>query len=113
MSHPVKVLFIAGERAAGRQAALNLTNEFKAMQEGIQSGRHRDAYTLCEPIFDASRKDLPKSLVRHRPAIVHFAGHGEDRTLQLLDERGFPAPVTSEDIVQLFSNVPDPVRLLV
>jgi phosphoglycerate-specific signal transduction histidine kinase len=53
---------------------------------------------------------------RHRPTILHFAGHGDDRSLSFITDQGLVAnttPLIGQQLVAILGNFPDRIRLCV
>ena len=75
----VTVLFIAGDRGGSRLDQIQTPNEYHAIQEALRASKHRDAVSLSGPILAATRERLAMAY-RYRPQVVHFAGHGNDRS---------------------------------
>lgn len=68
------VLLLATNQMDG--AYLQLGNELREIEAKIQGGTLRDSFELIvKPAVRAS--DLAGLLLRHRPHIMHFTGHGE------------------------------------
>lgn len=69
-------------------ASLRLLEEYRAIDGAIRRARYRDRIDL-RAAPDVRHTDLHEALLEHRPAVVHFSGHGS-RTggIQIGDERG-------------------------
>jgi class 3 adenylate cyclase len=113
MSGTVRMLFVAGDRGGGKQVALQLPDEHTEIIDAVAVASCRGGFALVQPIFAAKRRDVTNRLVRERPQVVHFAGHGEDRRLQLVDDGGFADPLSADNAALLFANLRDRVTLLV
>jgi hypothetical protein len=58
--------------------------------------------------------DLQGSLLRHRPKVVHFSGHGsESGEIVFEDRNGTSSPVSSRALRSLFSTLRDDVKCVV
>lgn len=107
----VKILFLAANASAERP--LRLDEEYRAVEQRLRATRYRDAFELVS-CWALRPDDLRTSLLEHRPAIVHFAGHGDaEADLWLLDERGGKAPLPAEILASIFRAMSDDVRLVV
>ena len=54
---------------------LGIDEEFRAIDQKIRSSEHRDHVDLIN--HGAVRlEDVPGLLMRHKPHVVHFSGHG-------------------------------------
>ena len=69
----VKIVFLAANPKGTEP--LRLREEYRAIEQALRSGDFRDRFAFVE--CRATRPgDLLSSLLRHRPNIVHFSGHG-------------------------------------
>jgi|GEM_PF-5824677 len=111
----VKVLFIAGDRGGTQVNQLQIPREYRAIQEALRACEHRDVIALANPILGATREQLAVAY-REVPAIVHFAGHGNDRVLSILEDQNVLAkeiPLDGKQLCDLFKTMNPPVRLCV
>lgn len=111
----VKVLFIAGDRGGSQVNQLQIPKEYHAIQEALRSCKHRDVIALANPILGATREQLAVAY-REVPAIVHFAGHGNDRSLSILEDRDVIAkeiPLDGKQLCDMFNTMRPRVRLCV
>jgi hypothetical protein len=95
----VRILFIAGDRGGSRVNYLQLPKEYHAIQDARHACTHRDVIALANPIFAATRERLALAY-RERPTIVHFAGHGDERSLSIVEDLGLLANETPLDANQ-------------
>ena len=96
----VRVLFIVGDRGGSQGNQLQTTKEYDAIKSALRGCQHRDVIALANPIFGATREKVAVAY-RERPAIVHFAGHGNDRSVSIIKDHGFVANETPLDGGQL------------
>ena len=78
-------------------------------------GLLRDALSFAPSVYSASVDDVI-ACHRAKPAIVHFAGHGEERRLILVLDRDVlheHQQLRSEHLETLFGSFPTRVRLIV
>ena len=111
----VTVLFIAGDRGGTQVNQLQLPREYRAIREALHASKHRDVMGLANPIFAATRGELALAY-REGPAIVHFAGHGNDRSLSIIEDRDVLAkdiPLDAKGLCELFQTMKPGVRLCV
>jgi len=82
--HPlaVTVLFVAANPLATER--LQLDCEFKAIGEALRSAGPTTSFVL-EQSWAANPRDLQDSLLRHRPEIVHWSGHGDRQGIPVLE----------------------------
>lgn len=100
-----KVLFFSADPLSpphGKNPPLRLAEEMRQIRQAIDAGTHRVDIDLdYRPA--ARPDDLLQALIRTRPQVVHFSGHGEERGLVLVDPRGRnPHCVDGEALKQLF-----------
>ena len=58
-------------------------------------------------------RDLQENLLRYKPTIVHFSGHGESTgELLVMDTNGKPKVVSVEAFKLLFSTLTDNIRVI-
>ncbi|MGA9768387.1 MAG: hypothetical protein WBV94_05055 [Blastocatellia bacterium] len=115
MPHPVVVLFIAGDRGGGQRNQIQTPRECTSIKEAIRGSEHRDAFKLAFPIMAATYQDLAAAH-RDRPAILHFAGHGDNRSLSFILDQGLLAnntPLIPEQLAAILTSFPDRIRLCV
>ncbi len=111
----VTIQFVAGDRGGGPRVQLQLPGEEKAIREAVGLGRYRDAFAFAPSVFAASIDDVI-GCQRHRPAIVHFVGHGDERRLVFVRDRDLLPEWVALDpgqVETLFSHFPARVRLVV
>jgi CHAT domain-containing protein len=108
----IKVLFLAADPGDDRPR-LRLDEEVRAIDEAIRLAAHRDTVEFV--IQPALRiRDLQNVLRRHKPQILHFAGHGDEAGgIVLGNEYGEPVEVDREALNQLFGILEHPPRVVV
>ena len=109
------VLFVAGDRGGSQRNQVQIPREFASIQEALRGSENRDAFVLAPPILAASRQTLIEAY-RHQPVILHFAGHGDDRSLSLILDQGLLVSQTqllAEQLATILGTFPDRVRLCV
>jgi hypothetical protein len=100
MPDPIKVLLLAADPEQ-RSGGLRLDQEIRRALEGIRMGRSTTALEIAAELA-VRRTDLLPALLRHRPQILHFAGHGSHGQGILLDSADL---LRSEELATLL--VPD------
>ena len=81
---------------------LNLPKERHEIDRRIQTGPLRDRFELKDA-WAVTAADLSTTLLRYKPAILHFSGHGlAQGELLLNDESGRAAPVSAAALSNLF-----------
>lgn len=107
----IKVLFLAANPES--TVRLKLDEEIRAITQRIRAAEHRD---LIEVVQEHAVRpdDLQDALLRHKPHMVHFSGHGSDRDeLLLVDDSGRAKPVSKNALVNLFRILRDNVKVVV
>lgn len=84
---------------------LQLDKEFNHIDDMLQSTNYRNRFDLVGRTA-VSKVDLQKFLLRYKPAIVHFSGHGSKRgSLVFQSESGLAEEATQDAITNLFKIV--------
>ena len=96
----VRILFIIGDRGGSQVNQLQAPKEYHAIQDALHACKHRDVITLSNPILGATRERLALAY-RERPTIMHFAGHGNNRSLSIIEDHEILANETRLDADQL------------
>ena len=106
-----KILFFAANPKDTTQ--LQLGEEVRGIDEAIQAAEFRDCFEL-EQAWATRPSDLAQNLLRYRPAIVHFSGHGSTAgEIILQGDDGTTRPVAPDALTSLFDELKDRVRLVV
>jgi CHAT domain len=85
--------------------SLRLDRELRVINEVIQKSQLRDRFDVHQ-LWAARTIDLIDALLKYKPRIVHFCGHGEGQMgLVLEDEAGKAKPVSSEALAEVFKNL--------
>lgn len=111
----VTVLFIAGDRGGTQRNQIQIPREYDAIQNALRGSEYRDAISLANPVLAATHQKLIEAY-RYGPAILHFAGHGDDRSLSFILDQGLlvgQTPLIAERLTSILSNFPQIVRLCV
>jgi hypothetical protein len=111
----VTVLFIVGDRGGSQLNQIQTPNEYHAIQDALLGSKHRDAIALCSPIMAATRDRLAMAY-RQRPDVIHFAGHGNDRALAIIEDLGQLAstvPLDASEFGRILQNMQSPILLCV
>lgn len=111
MKEKIKILFLAANPTD--TSVLRVGEEIRQIDEMISKGSDRDAFELIQQ--HALRvSDLQLVLLRFRPHIVHFSGHGSSsEEITLEDNLGQSKSVSKESLTQLFEILRDNVRVVV
>jgi len=91
---------------------LRLDEEVRSIDQAIQRGRHRDRFELVTQW--AVRVDhIHQHLLRYRPEIVHFSGHGEAGALVLEDAAGGARLLEPAELRRLLEQIGRTIRCVV
>jgi hypothetical protein len=110
--HPViKILFLAANpRDTSR---LRLDEEIRAIDHALQLAEFRSRFDI-EQHWAIRVSDIQGCLLRHKPDIVHFSGHGSSSSdIILEDNSGNSCPLSPRALSHLFSVFRDNVRCVV
>lgn len=109
MADKIKILFLAAEPTD--LGLRRLDEEYHEIDRALRVGSERDSFELV-PQFALRREDLQEALLRHKPHVVHFAGHGSEGELFLTDDDGVSRPVGKEALARLFQILKDNIRVV-
>ncbi len=111
----VKIIFVAGDRGGVQRNQIQIPREFDSILTALRSSEHRDSISIATPILAATYEKLIEAY-RQRPGILHFAGHGDDRSLSFISDQGLivsEIPLITERLVSILKSFPERVRLCV
>lgn len=108
----LKILFLsASPLDAGYR--LRLDEEVREIDNALRSTNIGDSYELISR-WAVRPNDVQEALLRHRPDILHFSGHGsKTQGILLEDNWGNIKPVTKKALVALLRLFRDNVRVVV
>lgn len=110
-----KILFIAGDRGGSQVNQLQIPREYHAIQGSLHACKHRELVALANPILGATRERLALAY-RERPTVVHFAGHGDGRSLSIIQDHGVLAsdtPLDADQFIEVLGAMKEHVQLCV
>jgi hypothetical protein len=110
MSKKIKILFLAADPVDVGYRPRTQT-EFRDISNEIKRAANRDRFQL-ESEWAVRTWDLQDALMKHRPDIVHFSGHGAIEGIVLENEAGNKKIVPIEALAQLFGLFKDCVRVI-
>lgn len=99
-SHPIKILALSASPT--NTDHLRLDVEMRGIREELERALYRDRFALIRE--EAVRvDDLSRVMLKHKPDVVHFSGHGTgSQGLVLEDDRGKAQLVATEALSRLF-----------
>lgn len=98
----MKILFLAANPQS--TSRLNLEKEAREIQEALDISELAREFELIQK-WEVRARDFRRALLRYKPDIVHFSGHGEGESgLVIVDESsGAAKAVTGEALAGLFA----------
>ncbi|MEH2128596.1 CHAT domain-containing protein [Nostoc sp.] len=107
----IKILFLAANPL--KTTHLKLDQESRSIDQALRKSEFRDKFEIIQH-WAVRVSDLQEILLRHKPDIIHFSGHGSPSSEILLeDNSGNSHPVSVRALSQLFSVLKDNIRCVV
>jgi hypothetical protein len=107
----IKILFLGA--SPKDMGSLQLDEEVREIEAEIQTGSQRDSFIL-ESKWAVRPKDLRRALLRFKPHIVHFSGHGsKNEEIVLVGNDGHSRLIGKQALITLFKILKDNVRIIV
>lgn len=108
---PVRILFLAANPKDTDQ--LRLGEEVRTIDERLRSTDRRDRLDLVQH-WAVRVGDLSEVLLRHKPHVLHFSGHGSpEGAIILEDDRGRSNEVPAGALADLFGILDDNLHCVV
>jgi len=99
--NPVKKILVLSANPKGTKS-LRLNEEIREIQEGLQLATQRDKFEI-KSTQAARYRDIQRSILKHKPQIVHFSGHGAGESgLVFEDEIGQQKLVDAQALAGFF-----------
>jgi hypothetical protein len=105
-----KILFLSANPEGG--GGLALDKEVREIEEGLQRAKQREQFDVRSK-WAVRYKDLRRALMDYRPHIVHFAGHGEEKSLVVEGHLGLAEHVYTTVLAGLFEQCSDHVECVI
>ncbi len=112
MGEKIRILFLSANPPNTGRILVDV--EEHAISEKLRQGSVRDNFELFK--YSALRAgDLQQHLMNHRPHIVHFSGHGDQDSQEIIvrGERGGSKRLKTKALVEVFNLYRHHVRLIV
>lgn len=110
-ARPIKILFLAANPIDTQ--ALRLDEEMRAIDTALREADFRDRFEIAQQ-WAVRIGDLQAALLRFRPDIVHFSGHGTESSEIVLEGPSGNGQVVAQDALgRLFSVLRDNIRCVV
>ena len=107
----IKILFLASNPSDTTRTIFD--EEHRAIDSALHKANLRDRFLLIAH-FAVRRDDLQELLLRHRPHIVHFSGHGSSSgAIVLVDKFDRGVMVEPAALKQLFSILKDNIQCVI
>ncbi|MCI0615023.1 NB-ARC domain-containing protein, partial [bacterium] len=111
MDKTIKILILAANPKDTNQ--LRLDQEMRGIDQALRQTDFRDKFDIKQH-WAVRVVDLQGYLLRHKPDIVHFSGHGSASSEILLEDiNGNSQPVSVRALSQLFSVLKDNIRCVI
>lgn len=111
MSDKIRILFMAANPLDF--APVKVDDEAREIDHKIRSAEHRDTFELI-PKLAVRPIDFQEALMRHKPHILHFSGHGnKTQGIILKDEDGNATAVKKKVLGNLLRILKDNIRVVV
>lgn len=108
---PIRILFLASNPLDTPQ--LRLDAEMHAIDQALQRAEFRQRFEIKQQ-WAVQITDIQNHLLRYKPDIVHFSGHGsQTHEIVLEDRNGNSHPVSPRALSQLFAVLKDNIRCVV
>ncbi len=112
---PARVVIVAGDRGGSQMSSVQIPRESEGIQEVLLACTYRDAITFAALIQVATAHKVAAAS-RHNPTVMHFAGHGDERSLSFVEDEDVvvsPTRVSAEQLGNILREFPRRVRLCV
>jgi len=107
----IKILFLASNPTDTTR--LRIDEEIRAIDQVLRQSEFRNKFDIKQHLA-VSVFDIQSYLLRHKPDIIHFSGHGHPSSEILLeDSSGKSAPVSVCALSQLFFVLKDNIKCIV
>jgi len=107
----IKILFLAANPSDTTR--LRLDEESRAIDQALRQAEFRDMFEVKQH-WAVRVSDIQGLLLRYKPDIVHFSGHGSKSSEIILeDNSGNRRPVSVRALSRLFSVLKDNIRCVV
>jgi hypothetical protein len=109
----VCVLFVAGDRGGANENQVNIPDEWRDVKAALKAGPNAQFFQAADIIIGANVADLGNAY-QQNPTVLHVAGHGNGRSLSLLERRGSTVsskPLPQEQLRDILANYPERVLL--
>lgn len=106
----LRILFLGANPKSGGD--LHLEQEVREIDTALRQAEFRDRFELRQHLA-VRPMDLQAALLRHRPQIVHFSGHGDADAIYLEDQSGLLAPIQGSVLARILGAFKKQIRCVV
>jgi hypothetical protein len=107
----INILFLAANPS--NTTLLMLDEEIRSIDKSLRLTEFRDDFNINQQ-WAVRASDLQEALLRFKPDIVHFSGHGSSASEIILNNRdGQSHPISSRALSRLFSILRDNIKCVV
>jgi CHAT domain-containing protein len=111
LAKPVRILFLGANPSDTTR--LRLDEEIRSIEQALRQSDFRDKFEIKQH-WAVRVTDIQSHLLRYKPDIVHFSGHGSaSNEIVLEDNAGNSQTVSARALSQLFSVLKDNIRCVV
>lgn len=111
MTKSIKILFLAANPKNTTQ--LRLDKEIRDIKQALLQSKFGENFNI-EQEWAVQISDLQAHLLRHKPDIVHFSGHGNESSEIILENSmGVSQAVPTKALSQLFSIIKKNIRCVI
>jgi hypothetical protein len=110
MTEKIKILFLAANPI--NSGHLQLSKEVREIEKKILMAKERDRFELIQQ-GAVTPDDLHQALLRHKPHIVHFSGHGSKKSIVLENHLGKSKSVSKPALTDFFEILKDNISVIV
>ena len=111
MPNTIKILFLAANPLDTDR--LRLDEEIRKIDRALQNSPSRERFEILQH-WAVRVSDVQSLLLRHKPDIVHFSGHGSETSdIFLEDEQGESHAVPARALSRLFQLLKDNIKCVV
>lgn len=111
LGEAIRILFLAANPTD--TPSLRLDVEMRAIDQALHQSEYHDRFDIRQH-WAVRIVDLQGYLLRHKPNIVHFSGHGSQSSEIILeDDYGKSHPISARALSRLFGVLKDNIRCVV
>jgi hypothetical protein len=108
----ISILFIASDPSD--ETRLRIGKEYSEIKNALMVSDYRDLFELELPELSLRPSNISQALIKYKPRILHFSGHGNsDGHLAFEDENGKALYVKPEIIADLFKVFSEDIKCLI